>query len=98
VVDVGAIEQIEMVEVRCDAPDFELLLVSWVKAVIYEMAVRRMLFSKFRIALRECSLTGNLAGEKADPERYQVAVEGEGATVSALKVTCDRDGQWLAHV
>ena len=51
VADVGAIEQSEMVEVQCDAPDLELLLVSWLNAIIYEMAVRRMLFSKFRIVL-----------------------------------------------
>ena len=97
VADVDAIEQSETVEVRCEAPDLELLLVSWLNAIIYEMAVRRMLFSKFRIALDECSLTGTLAGEKVDPERHQVGVEAKGATVTALKVTCDRDGQWLAQ-
>ena len=97
VADVAAIEQSEMVEVRCDAPDLELLLVSWLNAIIYEMAVRRMLFSKFRIALAGCSLTGTLAGEKVDPERHRVAVEAKGATVTALRVTCDQDGEWLAQ-
>jgi SHS2 domain-containing protein len=97
VADIAAIEQKEIIEVRCDAPDLELLLVSWLNAIIYEMAVRRMLFSKFRIALGKCSLTGTLAGESVDPERHQVAVEAKGATVTALRVTCDRDGQWLAQ-
>jgi SHS2 domain-containing protein len=97
VADVGAIEQIEIVEVQCEAPDLELLLVSWLNAIIYEMAVRRMLFSKFRIALADCSLTGALTGERVDPERHRVAVEAKGATVTALKVTCDQDGQWLAQ-
>jgi protein archease len=97
VADVATVEQKEIVEVRCDAPDLELLLVSWLNAIIYEMAVRRMLFSKFRIALGERSLTGTLAGERVDPERHQVAVEAKGATVTALRVTCDRDGQWLAQ-
>jgi SHS2 domain-containing protein len=97
VADVGAIEQSEIVEVRCDAPALELLLVSWLNAIIYEMAVRRMLFSKFRIVLAGCSLTGTLGGEKVDPERHQVAVEAKGATVTALRVTCDQNGQWLAQ-
>ena len=97
VADVVTIEQNEIVEVQCDAPDLELLLVSWLNAVIYEMAVRRMLFSKFRIVLAGCSLTGTLAGERIQPERHRVAVEAKGATVTALRVTCDQDGQWLAQ-
>lgn len=97
VANVATIEQREIVEVRCDAPDLELLLVSWLNAIIYEMAVRRMLFSKFRIALAGYSLTGALAGERVDPERHQVAVEAKGATVTALRVTCNPDGQWLAQ-
>jgi len=97
VADVTTIEQRKMVEVRCDAPDLELLLVSWLNMVIYEMAVRRMLFSKFQIVLTGCSLTGTLVGEKVEPERHQVAVEAKGATVTALSVKCDQDGQWLAQ-
>jgi len=97
VADVNSVEPRQIVEVRCDAPDLELLLVSWLNAIIYEMAVRRMLFSKFRIAFAGSSLTGTLAGERVDPERHQVAVEAKGATVTALKVSCDRDGQWLAQ-
>jgi tRNA nucleotidyltransferase (CCA-adding enzyme) len=38
-----------------------------------------------------------LGGEKVDPERHQVAVEAKGATVTALRVTRDQDGQWLAQ-
>ncbi len=97
VANVSTIEQKEIIEVRCDAPDVELLLVSWLNAIIYEMAVRRMLFSKFQIALAGCTLTGTLAGERVDPERHQVAVEAKGATVTALRVACDQDGQWLAQ-
>ena len=97
VADVVTIEQNEIVEVQCDAPDLELLLVSWLNTVIYEMAVRRMLFSKFRIVLAGCSLTGTLAGERVQPERHRVAVEAKGATVTALRVACDQDGQWVAE-
>lgn len=97
VAEVSSIGQSETVEVRCDAPDLELLLVSWLNAVIYEMAVRTMLFSKFRIVISGLSLTGTLTGEKADPERHQAAVEAKGATVTALKVGCEPDGQWIAQ-
>lgn len=35
------------IEVSCEAPDLELLFVDWLNAIIYEMAVRGMLFSRF---------------------------------------------------
>jgi SHS2 domain-containing protein len=97
VADVSRIEKKETVEVRCDAPDFELLLVSWLNTIIYEMAVRTMLFKSFRVVMSGCSLTGTLVGERVDPQRHRVAVETKGATVTALRVHRNPDGQWLAQ-
>lgn len=97
VADVSRISESETVEVRCDAPDLELLFVSWLNAVIYEMAVRTMLFRAFRVVMSGCSLTGTLFGEKVDPERHRVAVETKGATVTALQVHREQDGQWAAQ-
>jgi SHS2 domain-containing protein len=97
VADVSRIQVVEGVEVHCDAPDLELLLVSWLNAVIYEMAVRRMLFRKFRVEISNCTLTGTLAGEKVDAKRHQVAVEAKGATVTSLLVERSPNGQWTAQ-
>jgi len=97
VADVSCVENPESVEVRCDAPDVELLLLSWLNAVIYEMAVRTMLFSTFRVVTSGCSLTGTLSGEKCDPGRHQLAVEAKGATVTVLKVARQESGEWLAQ-
>jgi protein archease len=97
VADVSTIRQSEAVEISCSAPDLELLLMSWLNAVIYEMAVRRMLFSKFRVVLSGCSLAGTLYGEEVDPQRHHLAVEAKGATVTALKLERDQKGQWTAQ-
>jgi SHS2 domain-containing protein len=97
VADVSRVRQVDSVEVHCAAPDLELLLVSWLNAVIYEMAVRRMLFSRFHVTIAECSLAANLLGEKVDPERHQLAVEAKGATCTGLRVVRAQDGQWLAE-
>jgi len=43
VADVSTVRPSETIVVHCDAPD-ELLLVTWLNKVIYEMAVRSMLF------------------------------------------------------
>jgi SHS2 domain-containing protein len=97
VADISAVRPSESVEVHSSASDLELLLMTWLNAVIYEMAVRRMLFRRFRVILSGPLLVGTLFGEKIDPERHQVAVEAKGATVTALKVERDQNGQWLAQ-
>jgi SHS2 domain-containing protein len=95
--DLSTIARRANVEVHCEAPDLELLLVSWLNAVIYEMAVRRMLFSEFRVSIDGRSLTGVLSGENIDPARHECAVEAKGATVTALRVAREADGSWLAE-
>jgi len=97
VADVSGVRQSERIEIHCDAPDLELLLVSWLNTIIYEMAVRNMLFSSYSVVLSGLSLTGTLVGEGIDPERHQLAVEAKGATVTDLKVECDSAGRWLAQ-
>jgi SHS2 domain-containing protein len=97
VADVSTIAPSETVEVHCTAPDLELLLVSWLNAIVYEMAVRRMVFSIFRVVISGSSLTGSLSGEKVDAEAHDVAVEVKGATVTALTVAHHPGGEWIAQ-
>ena len=42
----------ECIEVSCEAPDDELLLVNWLNALIYEIATRKMLFARFEVSHR----------------------------------------------
>ena len=97
VADVCSVHEKEIVEVSCESPNMELLFVDWLNAVVYEMAVRAMLFRSFRVEIQGCVLKGILAGEKVDPERHQVAVEAKGATVTSLRVERTRSGQWVAQ-
>lgn len=84
------------VEVSCEAPDIELLFVEWLNAIIYEMAVRNMLFSRFSVRIDGTRLDGTLWGEPVDVARHQPACEPKGATYTALKVAADKDGTWSA--
>lgn len=97
VADLSMIAPKESLELACEAPDLELLLMSWLNAIIYEMAVRKMLFSKFQVTISGNNLIGTLAGEPVDPERHRLAVEAKGATVTALQVSKLNDGQWMAQ-
>ena len=84
------------VEVSCEAPDLELLFVEWLNAIIYEMAVRGMLFGRFAVRIEGTQLAGTLWGEPVDVARHAPACEPKGATYTALKVAADNTGIWSA--
>ena len=84
------------VEVSCEAPDLELLFVEWLNCIIYEMAVRMMLFSRFSVRIGGAQLSGTLWGEPVDVARHAPACEPKGATYTALKVGMDDSGLWSA--
>src|SRR5512140_1879659 len=68
------------VDIRCAAPDDDILLVDWLNALVYEMATRRMLFGRCVVELADHALTGQAWGEMVDPLRHRPAVEVKGAT------------------
>ena len=51
IVDLGRVALERTVPIACEAADDELLLGAWLNAIIYEMAVRRMLFARFHVEL-----------------------------------------------
>ena len=82
----------ESVELHCEAPDDEVLLVDWLNSLIYEMAVRNMLFREFDVTLNDGRLDAKVKGEKVDRTRHQPAVEVKGATYTALSVEPCEEG------
>jgi tRNA nucleotidyltransferase (CCA-adding enzyme) len=86
----------ETVEIACEAPDDELLLADWLNALIYEMSVRRMLFSRFHVELDGHRLRAQAQGEPASVQRHEPAVEVKGATYTTLRVA-PVEGGWLAQ-
>lgn len=86
----------ETVHVRCEAPDDELLLADWLNALVYEMAVRRMLFGRYEVRIDGTRLHGLASGEPVDVQRHRPAVEVKGATYTTLRVAPVEDG-WLAQ-
>lgn len=87
----------ERVTVACSAPDYEYLLVDWLNAIVYEMATRHLLFSRFDLTLSENELTATLWGEAVDVLKHQPAVEVKAATYTELMVAQDEPGHWVAQ-
>lgn len=86
-----------IIEIRCEAPDDELLLADWLNALIYEMATRDMLFGRFAVSLHDHVLEAKAWGEPLDRLRHRPAVEVKGATYTALSVARRGDGMWVAQ-
>ncbi|HBA83984.1 MAG TPA: archease [Verrucomicrobia bacterium] len=84
-------------EVECEAPDTELLLVDWLNRIVFEMATRRMLFSRFDVCILPGRLRARIWGEAVDEERHQPAVEVKAATYHGLSVRQQEDRSWVAE-
>ena len=96
VVTQAEVKPLVEVGVRCRAADLEILFVAWLNAIIYEMAVRQMLFGRFAVQIVGGELAASLWGEAIDVARHAPACEPKGATYTALKVAVDAHGQWSA--
>lgn len=97
ITDPSRVARREEVTVHCQAPDHEVLLVDWLNALVYEMAVRRMILSQFRVRIEGHQLHGQAWGEEADVARHEPAVEVKGATFTDLFVGRNPDGAWIAQ-
>ena len=92
-----AVQALETVEIRCEAPDPEILLADWLNALVFEMATRKMLFSRFEVQIEDGLLAARATGERVDVARHSPAAEVKGATLSELEVASDADGNWHAQ-
>jgi tRNA nucleotidyltransferase (CCA-adding enzyme) len=97
VTDPAAVRPLESVDIFCAAGDIEMLLAEWLNALIYEMATRKMLFSRFEVAIAGTGLKARAWGERVERTRHQPAAEVKGATLTALRVAEDPPGLWIAQ-
>jgi SHS2 domain-containing protein len=79
------------------APDDELLLFSWLNAIIYQTAITGMIFGRYTCETRADGLWGWAIGEPIDDSRHDIACEVKGATLTAIKAIKLGDGTFLAQ-
>ena len=99
--DPAAVATRAPVAIDCAAPEADLLLLDWLNALVFEMATRRMLFSRFEVDIAPedagLRLRATAWGEAVDVARHQPAAEVKGASFCELKVMQQPDGRWLAQ-
>ena len=97
VTDPGGVAADTAVPIHCSAPDEELLLVDWLNALIFEMATRNMLFSRFEVDISDGKLDATAYGEPVSQSRHRPVVEVKGATLTALAVRQLSDNAYTAE-
>ena len=97
ITDLDKVEPRMSITVQREDTDDELLFAEWINALVYEMATRKMLFSRFRVVVSRHSLIGEAWGEPVDVAKHQPAVEVKGATYTDLRVLQESDGKWIAQ-
>jgi SHS2 domain-containing protein len=96
VTEISLIKPATAIGIRCSELDKDTLLYDWLNALIYEMATRKMLFSRFEVNIEHGKLEATAYGEDIDIERHQPSVEIKGATYTELAVYKDEQ-HWVAQ-
>ena len=100
ITDPENVRPLRSVEIECAAPDLETLFVDWFNRLVFEMATRKALFSRFDVAIdNDFRLTATAYGEPIDNGKHELAAEIKGATFTALSVAQDQDksDRWHAQ-
>ncbi|MDO9269866.1 MAG: archease [Methylobacter sp.] len=87
----------KVVCIYCEAPDTELLFVSWINELIYEMSAHGLLFNRYEVVIDNGTLSATAFGEAVDRQKHQPAVEIKGATFTELRVYQQADDLWVAQ-
>jgi tRNA nucleotidyltransferase (CCA-adding enzyme) len=96
-VDPAAVRPRRVVVIGCAEPEDRMLLVSWLGAVAFEMAVRRMVFVRFALRIDGCAIAARAWGEEVDSLRHGPAGRPRGAVFDAACVGQGTDGSWRAQ-
>jgi SHS2 domain-containing protein len=97
VTDPSTVRPAQTVELDVTGSDPELLLYDWLNGLIATMATHRSIYSSFEVHIGPGGLHARLRGEPVDVHRHMPAVEPKGATLTALRVAHEPDGEWLAQ-
>lgn len=97
IVDAADIEETTHVNITCEADNLDDLLLDWLNALVYQMAVSRLLFRRYHVELTDHELRGKAWGEAVDTARHHPVVEIKGATYTELAVRRREDGSWMAQ-
>ena len=95
-VNIDRISPTEKRELSVTAPDYELLLVEWLNALLALSDIEHIVFKRFEVKIYGTSLSGIALGEGLDHSRHEPKVEVKGATYHMLSIV-KKDSHYTAQ-
>ena len=100
VLEVASVGTTVVREVNIEAESLEMLLFKFLDEIIFLKDAENLLFSSMKIRIstdKKYSLSGQLEGEKIDPNNHELLVDVKAVTFHRFEVKFDQK-QWLARV
>ncbi|WP_333874468.1 archease [Methylobacter sp.] len=97
ITDLDLVSSSKVISINCEASNIELLFVSWINELVYEMSTQGLLFNRFEVVIDDDILSAIAYGEAVDRQKHQPAVEIKGATFTELRVYQQSDDVWIAQ-
>jgi SHS2 domain-containing protein len=95
--DLGTVRPVQKISGKLQEDDRALLLLDWLKHLLYLFDAKHMLFSKFEVQVGHDGLTASAWGEPLDRGRHVLDHEVKAITYHGLRVEPVADG-WEAEV
>ncbi|GAK60485.1 hypothetical protein U27_00382 [Candidatus Vecturithrix granuli] len=97
-INVVAITPIVVRTVKINSEDSELLLMNWLRELLYLFSIHQEVYAEFTIdTLRADALEATIKGEPLDLEKHQFHTEIKAITYHQFSVT-HKHGRWKARV
>ncbi|MGZ4955307.1 MAG: archease [Methylobacter sp.] len=97
ITDLDLVSSLKVISINCEASNIELLFVSWINELVYEMSTQGLLFNRFEVVIDDDILSAIAYGETVNRQKHQPAVEIKGATFTELRVYQQSDDVWVAQ-
>lgn len=97
VMDLNSVRPERQVEVRLAADSPDMLLVDWLRELLFHFDSEHLLLSRFAVELNANGLHGTAWGEPLDRGRHELEHEVKAITYHGLRLEQTADG-WLAEV
>lgn len=78
------------IKISCNAQNVEELFVEWLNALLTQSSIHEMMFSDFKVKIKNNKLEGEALGEKLN-KKHELKTEIKAATYSQLKVFKDKN-------
>ena len=95
-VDLETIELTKTIAVEISSNDLNSLLIDWLNEILAQMDVESMVFSGFKVKIKDNSLTAELKGEDLNQSKHNTKTEVKAATFHESFVK-QEDNKWVAQ-